>query len=230
MAKRLVVFGASNILSDVFDCAARLGVAPGKVVLHLPEPADDRSIPLSRRVEQLAALGTTPVVETLDSFRPSEDELYLLGPTTPSRVNLAAEVQARFGLRFASLVHPGATVSALAVLSPGCFVGAGSVIAPGAHLGEHVFVNRCASIGHDTQVGSFTRIQPGAHAASLSRIGRGVSIGIGACLVDRLTVGDNTVIGAGSVVVGDLPGNVVAWGNPAEVRRAVDNPFFHDAG
>jgi UDP-3-O-[3-hydroxymyristoyl] glucosamine N-acyltransferase len=169
-------------------------------------------------------------VETHASFRPAEDELYLLGPTTPSRVNLAAEVHARFGLRFDCLVHPAASVSGLAFLSPGCFVGAGSVIAPGVHLGEHVFVNRCASIGHDTRVGSYTRIQPGAHTASLSRIGRGVSIGIGACLVDRLTVGDNTVIGAGTVVTRDLPCNVVAWGNPAEIQRSVDNPVFHGAG
>ena len=223
---RLVIFGASNILSDLFDCVLANEVIPAKVVIHLPEDRDERSIPVANRVASLASLCAPPAIEQLGEFRPSAGEVYLLGPTTPTRAALAAEVQRRFGLAFHTLVHPTAYVSPLAALGAGTFVGARSVVAAGASLGEHVFVNRGATIGHDTHVGAFSRIQPGSAVGGLSKLGRGVTIGIGATLVERLSIGDNAVIGAGSTVVKDVPDNVVVFGSPATIRKPVANPVF----
>ena len=223
---RLVIFGASNILSDLFDCALANDVIPAKVVIHLPEDRDERSIPVAKRVASLASLCAPPAIEQLAEFRPAAGEVYLLGPTTPTRAALAAEVQRRFGLAFHTLVHPTAYVSPLAALGAGTFVGARSVVAAGASLGEHVFVNRGATVGHDTHVGAFSRIQPGSAVGGLSKLGRGVTIGIGATLVERLSIGDNAVIGAGSTVVKDVPENVVVFGSPATIRKPVANPVF----
>ena len=226
MSGRLVIFGASNILSDLFDCALANEVVPVKVVIHHPEETDERSLPVALRVARLAPLCAPPVVERLSAFSPAEGEMYLLGPTTPTRAALAAELVERFSLEFCTLVHPTAYVSPLATLGPGTFVGARSVIAPGAELGRHVFVNRGATIGHDTRIGDFSRIQPGSAVASLSRIGRGVTVGIGATLVERLVIGDNAVIGAGSTVLNDVPANVVVAGTPAEFKKPVATPVF----
>jgi hypothetical protein len=52
-ARKLVIFGASNIVSDLFDCALANGLVPAKVVLHLPESAGERDIPLATRVAAL---------------------------------------------------------------------------------------------------------------------------------------------------------------------------------
>ncbi len=223
----LVIFGASNILSDIFDCALANGIVPAKVVMHLPEDGDERSIPVASRVAQLAPLCAPPSIVPLADFEPANGELYLLGPTTPTRSALAAELDERFKLAFHTLVHPTAYVSPLAKLGAGTFVGARSVIAAGAALGDHVFVNRGVSIGHDTRIGEFSRIQPGSAVGGLSQIGRGVTIGIGATLIERLVVGDNAVIGAGSTVLKDVPASVVVVGTPAEVKKPVANPVFH---
>ena len=48
-------------------------------------------------------------------------------------------------------------------------------------------------------------------------------IGTGAVILPGITVGDNTVIGAGSVVTKDLPANVVAVGNPCRVLRPISD-------
>lgn len=221
-----MIFGASNILSDLFDCALANGLHPVKVVMHLPEDRDERSIPVAERVARLSTLCAPPVIEPLSAFRPGPDEVYLLGPTTPARAALVAELRERFDLVFHTLVHPTAYVSPLATIGAGTFVGARSVIAPGAELGEHVFVNRGVTIGHDTHIGAFSRIQPGSAVGGLSRLGRGVTVGIGATLIERLVVGDNAVIGAGSTVLNDVPENVVVMGTPASVRKAVADPVF----
>jgi sugar O-acyltransferase (sialic acid O-acetyltransferase NeuD family) len=219
-ARRLVIFGASNIVSDLFDCALANGLIPWRVVLHLPESAGERDISLATRIAALQGLCEPPQVETLDSFQPGADELYLLGPTTPTRANLAAEVERRFSLRFHTLVHPTAWVSPLARLGQGVFVGANSVIGPGAQLGDHVFVNRGVTIGHDTQIGAFSRIQPGANLGGLSRIGQGVTIAIGATLLERLVIGNGAFVGAGAVATADVPDDVLVLGIPAKFKKA----------
>lgn len=219
--RKLVIFGASNILSDLFDCALANGLAPSKVVLHMPEAAGERDVPLARRIEALQGLCDPPLVQTLDEFRPGADELYLLGPTTPTRAVLAEELGRHFGLGYHVLVHPTAYVSPLASLGQGVFIGANSVIGPGVRLDDHVFVNRGVTIGHDTRIGAFSRIQPGANLGGLSRIGRGVTIAIGATVLERLMIGDGAFVGAGAVATEDVPEDVLVVGIPARFRKTL---------
>src|SRR5690606_12975342 len=58
-------------------------------------------------------------------------------------------------------------------------------------------------------------------AAGPISIGDNVWLGGGVIVGPGVTIGDNTVVGAGSVVVKDLPANVVAVGNPARVVREI---------
>lgn len=60
-------------------------------------------------------------------------------------------------------------------------------------------------------------------------IGNNVWIGANSVILPGVTIGDNTVIGAGSVVTKDIPGNVVAVGNPCRVLRPIgekDREFY----
>jgi maltose O-acetyltransferase len=73
----------------------------------------------------------------------------------------------------------------------------------------------------------------GPELASPVRIGRNCWIGGGAILCPGVTIGDNTTVGAGSVVVRDLPANVVAVGNPCRVVRRLPSaagPTCYDPG
>lgn len=221
IAGHLVIFGASNILSDLFDCALACGLAPFKVVMHLPEDSGERNIPVAVRVKALASLCDPPEIVTLEDFSCSPGEYYILGPTTPTRAVLAEVVRQRFGVKFHTLIHPTAYVSPLASLGEGVFVGANSVIAPGAILEDHVFVNRGVTIGHDTRVGSFSRIQPGSNLGGLSVVGKGVTVGLGATLLERLVIGDDAVIGAGAVVLADVPEKVLVVGVPASIKKTL---------
>ena len=61
------------------------------------------------------------------------------------------------------------------------------------------------------------------------RIGKNCWLGAGALVMPGVTIGDNSVIGAGSVVTRDIPSNVVAAGNPCRVLRPVgerDRQFY----
>lgn len=218
MPQKLVIFGVSNIVSDLFDCALALGMDVAKVVIHLPEQVGERDVSLQDRIAALHAHGQRPVVQQLDEFQHGPDEVYMLGPTTPTRSALAAILRERFGLRFATLVHPSAYVSPLAALGEGVFVGANSVIGPGVKLAQHVFVNRGVTIGHDTQIESFTRVQPGSNLGGLSRIGHSVTIAIGATLTERLVIGDRAFIGAAAVVNADVAADATVIGGRSKAK------------
>lgn len=215
----LVIFGASNIVSDIFDCALACGLPIAQIVTHLDEPDDPRSIPLAQRVAALAAHGAHPTIVAIDQFSPQPGQQYLLGPTTPSRAALAQLLEQRFGLEFCTLVHPSAYVSSMATLGPGVFVGANSAIGPGAQLAEHVFINRGVTIGHDTRIGAYSRVQPGANVGGLGNIGHSVTIGIGATVIERLAIGDAAFIGAGAVVTADVAPQVLMVGVPAKFKK-----------
>ena len=61
-------------------------------------------------------------------------------------------------------------------------------------------------------------------------IGDNVWIGAGAIILPGVTVGDGSVIGAGSVVTKDVPGGVVAAGNPCRVLREIgerDREYYY---
>ena len=53
-------------------------------------------------------------------------------------------------------------------------------------------------------------------------IGNNVWIGANCCILPNVHIGDNCVIGAGSVVTKDIPSNSVAAGNPAKVIKKID--------
>lgn len=88
-------------------------------------------------------------------------------------------------------------------------------------IGDYVFIapNCCISAaGHAIDVEQRNK---GLEIALPITIGNNVWIGANVCILPGVTIGDNTVIGAGSVVNKNIPSNVIAAGNPCRVIRAV---------
>lgn len=217
--KSLVIFGTSNILSDLVDAALSVGWSVRAIVRHDAEDTDPRSVSLENRLTQWAKAGIRLNVLELNDYDPRPDDACLLGPTTPTRARLAALVQDRWGIQFTTLVHRTAYVSPLAKLGQGTFIGANSVVAPGTSLAEHVFVNRGVTVGHDNTIGAFCRIQPGAALGGLSDYEAGVTVGIGARMLERLRIGEGAVIAGGAVVLEDVPAYVMVAGVPARIKK-----------
>jgi acetyltransferase-like isoleucine patch superfamily enzyme len=54
-----------------------------------------------------------------------------------------------------------------------------------------------------------------------TRVCKGASVGSGSTILSKVTIGENAIVGAGSVVTKDVPANAIAAGNPAKVLRFV---------
>lgn len=90
------------------------------------------------------------------------------------------------------------------------------------YIGEHVMIAPNVTItptGHP--VDSDLR-RPGTQFSIPVRIGNNIWIGSNVVILPGITIGDNSVIGAGSVVTHDIPENVIAVGNPCRVLRNIN--------
>ena len=88
-------------------------------------------------------------------------------------------------------------------------------------FGDNVFIAPSCGFytaGHPLDVEQRNR---GLEYARPIRVGNNVWIGAQVCVLPGVTIGDNTVIGAGSVINRDIPANVIAAGNPCRVIREI---------
>lgn len=110
------------------------------------------------------------------------------------------------------------------------------------HFGKWIYANFNFTAVDDSHIyiGDYTMIGPNVTIASAGHpidptlrqkglqynmpvhIGKNCWIGAGVIIVPGITIGDNVVIGAGSIVTKDLPSNVVAVGNPCKILREVN--------
>ncbi len=110
------------------------------------------------------------------------------------------------------------------------------------HFGHHVYANFNLTLVDDTHiyVGDYTMLGPNVTIATAGHpiepslrkkayqynfpvhIGKNCWLGAGVIVLPGITIGDNVIIGAGSVVTKDLPSNVIAVGNPCKIMREVN--------
>lgn len=117
------------------------------------------------------------------------------------------------------LVHPASSVGGDVLLAPGVIIAAGARVTTNVRLGRHTHVNVGAVISHDCRVADFVTLSPGVLVNGEVTLGRHVMLGTGAIVTPGCTIGAGTWVGAGAVVMDDLPAGVVATGVPARVRR-----------
>ena len=115
-----------------------------------------------------------------------------------------------------SVVHPAAVVSSFSTLGVGCFVAAGAVVGPLAQVGTGVIINHGAVVDHDVEIGAFSHIAPNASLGGHAKLGQRVLIGSGAVVLPSVVIGDDVTVGAGSVVIVDLPESGTYAGLPAK--------------
>ena len=72
-------------------------------------------------------------------------------------------------------------------------------------------------MGHDTVIGAFSSVMPGAVLSGDVRVGQGVLVGTNATVLEGRTIGDGARIGAGAVVTTDVPAGVTVLGVPARI-------------
>ena len=117
-------------------------------------------------------------------------------------------------------IQKNATVGNNCKISSHTFICEGVTIEDNVFIGHSVtFINdsypRATNPGGGLQSEADWKVEP-------TLIKKGASIGSGSTILSKVTVGENAIVGAGSVVTKDVPPNTIVAGNPARVLRKIE--------
>lgn len=116
-----------------------------------------------------------------------------------------------------------------ATVGQNCKISSHTFICEGVTIEDDVFIGHSVTFINDSY--------PRATAADgqlqtesdwkveFTRVKKGASIGSGSTILSNVTIGENALVGAGSVVTRDVPANAIVAGNPAKVLRYITNPI-----
>jgi sugar O-acyltransferase (sialic acid O-acetyltransferase NeuD family) len=121
------------------------------------------------------------------------------------------------GIKLLTAIHPDAVVSTSARIGDGTVIMARAVVNPDAIIGECAVVNTGAVVEHDCVIGDYAHLSPNSSMGGAARLGALSWLGMSAAIIHGVSVGVGTVVGAGAVVIRDLPDSVVAVGVPARI-------------
>ncbi|QIX27861.1 acetyltransferase [Nocardioides sp. JQ2195] len=125
--------------------------------------------------------------------------------------------------RFATIIHPRATVAAEADVGSGCVILAGVVVTANAVIGDHVVVMPQVTLTHDDTVADFATLCAGVALGGSVHVREAAYVGMSACVREGTTVGAGSTLGMGAVLLDDLPDGQTWVGAPARplVRQGV---------
>lgn len=118
--------------------------------------------------------------------------------------------------KFATFVHPKASVSRHSRLGRGVMVMPNAVISPNVTVGNHTHIYANSLVGHDTTIGNFCFIANSASVGSRVIIDEGVHIGSNSSILESVHMGVWSMVGLGAVVIKDVEPYAKVVGNPAK--------------
>lgn len=211
--KNVVVLGASEhakVVLDIIEREGKYGIA-GLIDTHKPAGGVLAGYPI---------LGAEEVMLAMFQRGEIAGAIIAIGDNW-TRHRVAEKVKAGASdFKFISAIHPSAQIADRVSIGEGTVVMAGVVVNPDSLVGNHCILNTKSSLDHDCVMGDFSSLAPGVTIGGVVRIGAFSAISLGANIIHGKTIGAHTVVGAGALVLTDIPDHCVAYGVPAKVVRA----------
>jgi sugar O-acyltransferase (sialic acid O-acetyltransferase NeuD family) len=139
---------------------------------------------------------------------------YVSRPRIVERLGLPPE-------RYATIIHPSASMSSTSRVGPGTVLLAQTVLTAAVTVGSHVAIMPHVILTHDDVIGDFATMASGAGLGGNVHVGRGAYVGAGALVREDRHIGSCALVGMGAIVTRDVPPDEVWAGVPARyIRKA----------
>lgn len=150
--------------------------------------------------------GTDEVLPELyrKGFRNAFVSVGSMGGGIGKRKKLYQQLQ-KIGFQVPAIVDPSAAIALSAKIGSGVFIGKNSVVNANACIGDMVIINSGALIEHDCRIGEFSHMSVGSVICGGSTLESNVFVGAHGTIIQEVSIGKNCVIGAGSIVLADVP-------------------------
>jgi sugar O-acyltransferase (sialic acid O-acetyltransferase NeuD family) len=165
----------------------------------------------------LAGFGVFAPVRPLTGHRPAPDEVFLCGLGLPAQKEKLVAPLLAAGATFLTFIHPRALVGERVRLGVGVVLCPGAIVSADVELGDFAMVNLQSTVGHDARIGAWSTLSAHCDVTGRVQVADRVFMGSRVSVIPGRKVGDRAVLGAGAVVIADVPAGVTVVGNPARI-------------
>ena len=217
MMKDLIIFGASGFGREVAWAVERINKA--NPTWNLLGFMDDNESIQGSVINGYKVLGKTGDVKKYP-------DAYFVCAVGASKVRekIVNNMKAvNPDIKFGTVIDPSVEISELVTVGEGAIICAHTIITVNISIGNHVIINLDCTIGHDAILNDFVTLYPSVNVSGITNIGHAVELGTGMQIIQGKSIGDYSIVGAGAVVVKDIPEKCTAVGSPAKPIK-----FFED--
>lgn len=205
--KKLVIIGAGGFGREVAWLTERINKV--NETWHLMGFLDD-----NKKIHGSIVEGY-PVLGGIDWIKSCENEVYFVCAIASSKVRRDI-IHHLSGVRFATVIDPSVIISNRVKIGEGCIICAGTIITVDIEIGTHVIINWDCTVGHDAKLHDFTTLYPSVNISGGSELEECAEMGTGSQIIQGLKIGEGSFVGAGAVVVREIPKECTAVGCPAK--------------
>ena len=209
MAKELVLIGAGGFGREVLWQLGESEREAGKY--NIIGFVDDSPGLQGKTVNGAPVLGD---VQWLLAYQKEICAVICVG-NSKARKSIYEKLSANPLISFPTVITNDVRYSDTVTFGKGCVICLSSILTVNITVGDFVISNWDCTVGHDAALDDFVTLYPSVNVSGNVRIGACCEIGTGTNIIQGKSIGENTVIGAGSVVVKDIPPDCTAVGVPA---------------
>ena len=215
MTKKVVIIGAGGFAREVLDiCDACNQIEPTYEVMGF---VVDQKYGLPGTL-----INDKPILGDYSWLENHADQvLVTCAVGGPQYRNQLIQRANKLSCKFFNLIHPSVIRTRWVTFGDGVIITAGCILTNHIHIGNHVHINLDCTIGHDAVLEDFVTLSPGVHISGNVNIKTGCFVGTGTNIIEKLELGEWSIIGAGSTIIQNVPPNTTVAGVPGKVIKTM---------
>ena len=124
------------------------------------------------------------------------------------------------GYMLPNFIHESSVVGPNVSMGKGIYIMPGTIVMPSATISNYCMLSMGISVGHDTSFDEGVFVANGCNIGGNIIIKKETFVGMGATIISGVKfIGKNSVIGAGAVIIKDVPDSSVVVGNPGRIIK-----------
>lgn len=207
--EKILIIGAGGFGREVQWLLERINAVSPKWMI---EGYVDDGIPAGTEVNGYSVLGG------MNALLEYEKEIAVVCAVgvAKTRKSIIEKLLGKQNINFPNIIDPSVECSTRVEMGEGNIVCASTILTVDIVIDSFNIINLDCTIGHDVTIGSFVTIYPSVNVSGNVVLGDICELGTGTQLIQGVSVGSETIVGAGSVVIRDLPQKCTAVGNPGK--------------
>lgn len=161
-------------------------------------------------------------VYNMDDFKKNVNLPEILLINAIGNISISKRLSSSFekiGVKFINLFNKEIPTDGRNDYGYGITIGQGTILTSNIRVGNHVLINVGCTISHDCIIEDFCNISPGCHLAGHVILESEVFLGTGVSIIPKVKIGRGSIIGAGSVIIRDVPENSLVAGVPGRIIK-----------